>query len=134
MGSETYRRRGMVEVPGVEAARVELLPDARVACFVSFPSQGQGHRTTIAQLVAAELGIAPDRVDVRPVDTAASPVGTGTFASRGARLARAAPSSARPPPCARSSSSWQGRTARGPRADLELRDGRVSVEACPTAA
>ncbi|MGH7357411.1 MAG: xanthine dehydrogenase family protein molybdopterin-binding subunit, partial [Candidatus Rokuibacteriota bacterium] len=84
MGSDTYRRRGMVEVPGPEAARVRMEPDASVSCFVSFPSQGQGHGTTIAQLVAGQLGVSPDRVRVLAVDTATAPPGTGTFASRGA--------------------------------------------------
>jgi carbon-monoxide dehydrogenase large subunit len=130
MGSETYRRRGMVEVPGVEAARVELLPDARVACFVSFPSQGQGHRTTIAQLVAAELGIAPDRVDVRPVDTAASPAGTGTFASRGAIAQSGTVQRAAATVRAKLLDLAAG-LLEAHEADLELRDGRVSVRGVP---
>src|SRR5262245_39196 len=52
MGSETFRRRGSAEVPGPEGARVEMHADGSVSCFISFPSQGQGHRATIAQLVA----------------------------------------------------------------------------------
>jgi carbon-monoxide dehydrogenase large subunit len=130
MGSETYRRRGMVEVPGFEAARVELGPDARVACFVSFPSQGQGHRTTIAQLVAAELGVAPEHVDLRPVDTAAAPPGTGTFASRGAiaqggTVQRAA-AAVRLKLLEQAAGLLEAHAG-----DLELRDGRVAVRGVP---
>jgi carbon-monoxide dehydrogenase large subunit len=130
MGSETYRRRGMVEVPGPEAARVEMLADASVACFVSFPSQGQGHRTTIAQLVAAELGVPPDRIHVRPVDTEASPAGTGTFASRGAiaqggTVQRAA-AAVRGKLLALAAGVLEAHAA-----DLELRDGRVTVRGVP---
>jgi aerobic carbon-monoxide dehydrogenase large subunit len=83
MGSEVFRRRGMAEVPGAEAATVRMDPDGSVRCAVSFPSQGQGHATAIAQLVADRLGVAPEQVRVEPVDTRASPLGSGTFGSRG---------------------------------------------------
>ena len=130
MGSETYRRRGMVEVPGGEAARVEMLADASVACFVSFPSQGQGHRTTIAQLVAAELGVPPNRVHVHPVDTQTSPPGTGTFASRGAiaqgGTVRRAAAAVRVKLLALAARLLEAHAG-----DLELREGRVSVRGVP---
>jgi carbon-monoxide dehydrogenase large subunit len=84
MGSATYRGRGMTAIAGHEAAIVRMLPDGGVQCAASFPSQGQGHATTMAQLVADELGVPLDRVEVMPCDTARAPVGTGTFASRGA--------------------------------------------------
>ena len=84
MGSGVFRRRGMVDVPGPEAGRVTVEPDGTVRCAVSFPSQGQGHATVVAQLVADRLGVTPDRVRLLPVDTAAGPAGSGTFASRGA--------------------------------------------------
>jgi aerobic carbon-monoxide dehydrogenase large subunit len=130
MGSETYRRRGMVEVPGPEAARVEMAADASVSCFVSFPSQGQGHGTTIAQLVSDQLGVPLGRIHVRPVDTAVSPPGTGTFASRGA-IAQAgtvkrAAATVRAKLLALAAESLEAHVA-----DLELRDGRVSVRGVP---
>jgi carbon-monoxide dehydrogenase large subunit len=58
--------------------------DGTVSCVTSFPSQGQGHATTIAQLVADRLGISMDAVRVLAVDTLAAPRGSGTFGSRGA--------------------------------------------------
>ena len=84
IGSETYRRRGMVDMPGPEAATVRVEADGGVTCLVSFPSQGQGHATTTAQLVADQLGVPLEAVTVRQPDTAEAPPGTGTFASRGA--------------------------------------------------
>ena len=84
MGSETYRRRGMVEVVGHEAAALALEPDGRVRCAPSSPSQGQGHGTALAQLVADHVGVPLERVVVAPVDTSAAPAGGGTFASRSA--------------------------------------------------
>jgi len=83
MGSAGFRRRGAVEMPGIEAATVTVDADATVRCAVSFPTQGQGHATTIAQLVADRLGLGLADVRLQRVDTAESPRGSGTFASRG---------------------------------------------------
>jgi aerobic carbon-monoxide dehydrogenase large subunit len=83
MGSAGFRRRGAVEVPGIEAATVTVDADATVRCSVSFPTQGQGHATTIAQLVADRLGLGLEDVRLERADTAESPRGSGTFASRG---------------------------------------------------
>ena len=84
MGSDVFRRRGMEDVPGVEAATVTMDADGGVRCAMSFPSQGQGHATTIAQVVADRLAVALERVRVVPADTAVAPAGSGTFGSRGA--------------------------------------------------
>jgi carbon-monoxide dehydrogenase large subunit len=84
MGSEVFRRRGMEDVRGLEAATVTMDPDGGVRCATSFPSQGQGHATTIAQVVADRLGVALERVRLVPTDTAVAPTGAGTFGSRGA--------------------------------------------------
>jgi aerobic carbon-monoxide dehydrogenase large subunit len=130
MGSETYRRRGMVEVPGPEAARVEMHADASVSCFVSFPSQGQGHGTTIAQLVADQLGVPLGRVHLLPLDTQTSPPGTGTFASRGAiaqvgTVQRAA-ATVRAKILALAAGLLEAHAA-----DLELTDDRVTIRGVP---
>jgi carbon-monoxide dehydrogenase large subunit len=131
MGSDTYRRRGMVEVPGPEAARVKMHDDASVSCFVSFPSQGQGHRTTIAQLVAAELGVPLARVNVLQPDTEASPPGTGTFASRGAvaqgGTAQRAAAAVRAKILALAARRLEAHVD-----DLELHAGHVRVRGVPT--
>ena len=84
MGSEVFRGRGMDDVSGVEAASVRVEPDGGVRCATSFPSQGQGHATTIAQVVADRLGVPLERVRVEPADTGVAPLGSGTFGSRGA--------------------------------------------------
>jgi aerobic carbon-monoxide dehydrogenase large subunit len=130
MGSETYRRRGMVEVPGPEAARVEMHADSSVSCFVSFPSQGQGHRTTIAQLVADQLAVPLDRVDVLPLDTRASPPGTGTFASRGA-IAQLGTVQRAAATVREKILALAGGVLEAHAADLELADGRVMVRGVP---
>ena len=84
MGADVFRRRGMEDVLGIEAAAVKVGPDGSVSGAVSFPSQGQGHATALAQVVADRLGVPMERVTVEPVDSRSAPLGTGTFGSRGA--------------------------------------------------
>ena len=74
-----------VEVCGFEdwgAARVQAHGDGSVTLHVETIDQGQGHRTTFPQLVAASLGIPIDKVRLEQGDTAAAPYGWGTSGSR----------------------------------------------------
>jgi carbon-monoxide dehydrogenase large subunit len=74
-----------VEVCGFEdwgAARVNVNSDGSVVAQVETLDQGQGHRTTFAQLVAARLGIRREMVRVEQGDTDAAPYGYGTSGSR----------------------------------------------------
>lgn len=83
-GAARYKARGLPDLPGFDTAHVELEPNGRVRATTSFSSQGQGHETTFAQIIADELGVSIDDVAIRSGDTGNSPFGTGTFASRGA--------------------------------------------------
>ncbi len=73
-----------------EGARVTVEPSGTVRCATGVGTQGQGHFTVFAQLVADVLGV--DVADVRVVtgDTREFHWGTGTFASRGAVVAGSA--------------------------------------------
>ena len=84
LGSSGWRARGVTRVPGFDAAHVRMLPDGTVAVASSVPAIGQGHDTVLTQIVADELGMSLERVHVSHADTAATPYGTGCFASRGA--------------------------------------------------
>jgi aerobic carbon-monoxide dehydrogenase large subunit len=57
---------------------------------ISVQTQGQGHETTFAQLVAAELGLSPDDVEVVHGDTDRTPFGLGTYGSRSTPVSGAA--------------------------------------------
>jgi CO/xanthine dehydrogenase Mo-binding subunit len=79
-----------VETTGVgpyEGARVQIEPSGKINLATGIGTQGQGHFTSFAQIVAEQLGV--DVSDVRIVtgDTAEFHWGTGTFASRGAVVA-----------------------------------------------
>jgi aerobic carbon-monoxide dehydrogenase large subunit len=82
MGSGTFRRRGMRQVSGHDAATVRVELTGEVRAFVSAASQGQGHATTLAQVLADELGADLAAVTVVEGDTERCPYGSGSFASR----------------------------------------------------
>ncbi|MFI0968229.1 xanthine dehydrogenase family protein molybdopterin-binding subunit [Streptomyces sp. NPDC021080] len=65
-----------------ETARIDITPGGRVRLAIGAPSQGQGHRTSMAQIAADALGVPFDAVDVIGGDTEATPFGVGTIASR----------------------------------------------------
>ncbi|MCL6608002.1 MAG: xanthine dehydrogenase family protein molybdopterin-binding subunit [Geminicoccaceae bacterium] len=67
-------------LPG-ECARLELLPDGTVEAWTGTQSQGQGHATVLARIVAEPLGLAAERVRVRQGDTAELAEGPGTGGS-----------------------------------------------------
>ena len=83
-GASRYRQRGILRVPGYDSALVKLEPNGKAVAWVSQATQGQGHLTTFAQIVAQELGLELADVTIVEGDTAQGPYGTGTFASRGA--------------------------------------------------
>ena len=58
------------------------------ACGSRVKTQGQGHETTFAQIVAEELGIPPEDVEVVHGDTDQTPFGLGTYGSRSTPVSR----------------------------------------------
>jgi carbon-monoxide dehydrogenase large subunit len=82
MGSATFRRRGMIQVSGHDSATVRVESSGEVRAFVSAASQGQGHATVFAQILADELGVDLDAVTIVQGDTERCPYGSGSFASR----------------------------------------------------
>ena len=73
-----------------EGARVTVEPSGKVRVATGVGTQGQGHFTVFAQLVADALGVDVEDVRVVTGDTREFHWGTGTFASRGAVVAGSA--------------------------------------------
>jgi aerobic carbon-monoxide dehydrogenase large subunit len=67
---------------GWESGTVRIEPTGKVTVLTGASPHGQGEETTFAQLVADQLGIDPDDVNVIHGDTMAVPYGIGTFGSR----------------------------------------------------
>ncbi len=65
-----------------EAANVRVHPTGSVTVFTGSHSHGQGHETTFAQIVADQLGIPMESIDIVHGDTAKIPFGMGTYGSR----------------------------------------------------
>ena len=73
-----------------DSAELRVHPTGKAILKLGVRSQGQGHETTFAQIVAEELGIPPEDVEVREGDTDNTPYGLGTYASRSTPVAGAA--------------------------------------------
>jgi carbon-monoxide dehydrogenase large subunit len=65
-----------------DSAEIRIHPTGKAICRMGTKSQGQGHETTYAQIVAQELGIPAKDVQVEEGDTDTAPYGLGTYASR----------------------------------------------------
>jgi CO/xanthine dehydrogenase Mo-binding subunit len=65
------------------AGIVRIGREGKVLVYHGESDMGQGQRTIFAQIVAEELGISLDQVEVAHVDTDVSPFGMGSFATRG---------------------------------------------------
>ncbi|MCO1654777.1 carbon-monoxide dehydrogenase large subunit [Pseudonocardia sp. S2-4] len=73
-----------------DGAELRVHPTGKAVLRLSCMSQGQGHSTTFAQIVAQELGISPDDIEVVQGDTDQTPFGLGTYASRSTPVSGAA--------------------------------------------
>ncbi|MFQ5858832.1 MAG: xanthine dehydrogenase family protein molybdopterin-binding subunit [Anaerolineae bacterium] len=69
-----------------ESAVIRTHPTGKVTVFTGSHAHGQGHETTFAQVVADELGVDIDDVEIVHGDTASVPFGMGTYGSRSAAV------------------------------------------------
>lgn len=79
-----------IETTGVgpyEGARINIEPSGKVNVATGVGTQGQGHFTSFAQIVAEQLGVDIGDINLVTGDSADFHWGTGTFASRGAVVA-----------------------------------------------
>lgn len=73
-----------------DSAELRIHPTGKAILKLGVKSQGQGHETTFAQIVAEELGIAANDIKVIEGDTDNTPYGLGTYASRSTPVGGAA--------------------------------------------
>jgi carbon-monoxide dehydrogenase large subunit len=81
-GSPAFAARGMEVTPGWETVELAMDPSGFVEARIGASPHGQGLDTTLSQIVADELGVAPDHIRITHGDTDRTPYGFGTFASR----------------------------------------------------
>jgi carbon-monoxide dehydrogenase large subunit len=125
-GTPTFAARKMEITPGFERVELAMDPSGFVEARIGASPHGQGLKTTLAQVLADEIGIAPDHIRVISGDTDRTPYGWGTFASRSAVLAGGA--------CKLAAGKLRERlaevaaqTLEAAACDIEIDDGRATV-------
>jgi CO/xanthine dehydrogenase Mo-binding subunit len=123
-----------VEGTGVgpyEGGHVQVETSGKVIVATGLTTQGQGHATVFAQIVADELGVPFEDVTVTTGDTRRMPYSVGTFASRAAVMSgNAVGIAARN--VRKKALRIAGEALEADPGDLEIVDGRVQVKGEPT--
>ena len=90
VGAGPSRDYDILGIKMFDSAEIRIHPTGKAIARFGTKSQGQGHETTYAQIVAQELGLPAADVQVEEGDTDTAPYGLGTYASRSTPTAGAA--------------------------------------------
>ncbi len=90
VGAGPSRQYDILGIKMFDSAELRVHPTGKAILKLGVKSQGQGHETTFAQIVANEIGIPPEDITVQEGDTDNTPYGLGTYASRSTPVAGAA--------------------------------------------
>jgi aerobic carbon-monoxide dehydrogenase large subunit len=90
VGAGPRKQMDILGLGMADGCELRVHPTGKAVVRLSVQSQGQGHETTFAQIVAEELGIPPDDIDVVHGDTDRTPFGLGTYGSRSTPVSGAA--------------------------------------------
>ncbi len=90
LGAGNSREYDILGIKMFDSAELRVHPTGKAILRTGAKTQGQGHETTWAQIVAHELGIPAEDVLVEEGDTDTAPFGMGTYASRSTPVAGAA--------------------------------------------
>jgi len=82
VGAGPSRQFDILGIKMFDSAEVRIHPTGKVLARLGTKSQGQGHETTYAQILAEELGIPAEHISIEEGDTDTAPYGLGTYASR----------------------------------------------------
>jgi carbon-monoxide dehydrogenase large subunit len=90
VGAGPRAEMDMLGLGMADGCELRIHPTGKAVVRLSVQTQGQGHETTFAQLVAEEIGIHPDDIEVVHGDTDNTPFGLGTYGSRSTPVSGAA--------------------------------------------
>ena len=90
VGAGPSRHFDILGIKMFDSADIRIHPTGKAMARFGTRSQGQGHETTYAQIIAEELGIPVGDITVEEGDTDTAPYGLGTYASRSTPTAGAA--------------------------------------------
>jgi carbon-monoxide dehydrogenase large subunit len=113
-----------------DSAEIRVHPTGKALARLGTKSQGQGHETTYAQIVAEELGIPASDVQVEEGDTDTAPYGLGTYASRSTPTSGAAAAMASRKIRAKAK-TIAAHLLECSEADLEWTPGKFSIKGVP---
>ncbi len=82
VGAGPGKHFDIVGIQMFDSCEIRVHPTGKILARIGVQTQGQGHETTFAQIIAAELGMSPDDVDVEHGDTDTAPYGLGTYARK----------------------------------------------------
>src|SRR5438309_9956371 len=89
-GAEPSKHFDILGLKMFDSCEIRIHPTGKAIARFGTKSQGQGHETTYAQILAEELGIPARDIQVEEGDTDTAPYGLGTYASRSTPVAGAA--------------------------------------------
>jgi carbon-monoxide dehydrogenase large subunit len=90
VGAGPSRDFDILGIKMFDSAEIRIHPTGKAIARFGTKSQGQGHETTYAQIIAEELGLPASDIEVEEGDTDTAPYGLGTYASRSTPTAGAA--------------------------------------------
>jgi len=90
VGAGPSRDFDILGIKMFDSAEIRIHPTGKAMARFGTKSQGQGHETTYAQIVAEELGLPAADIQIEEGDTDTAPYGLGTYASRSTPTAGAA--------------------------------------------
>ena len=90
VGAGPRKHMDILGIGMADGVELRVHPTGTAVLRISVQTQGQGHETTFAQIVAEELGLPPDDVEVVHGDTDQTPFGLDTYGSRSTPVSGAA--------------------------------------------
>jgi carbon-monoxide dehydrogenase large subunit len=90
VGAGPSRACDILGIAMFDSAEIRIHPTGSGICRLGTKSQGQGHETTYAQIIATELGLPADSITVEEGNTDTAPYGLGTYGSRSTPVSGAA--------------------------------------------
>lgn len=90
VGAGPSKNCDILGVAMFDSAEIRIHPTGSIIARMGSKSQGQGHETTWAQIIATELGIPADDIMIEEGNTDTAPYGLGTYGSRSTPVAGAA--------------------------------------------
>lgn len=90
VGAGPSRHFDILGIKMFDSCEIRVHPTGKAIARLGTKSQGQGHETTYAQIIAQELGIPAEHIQIEEGDTDTAPYGLGTYASRSTPTAGAA--------------------------------------------